>query len=193
MRETADKSDPTDPFAELLKRSQAGDSAARNQLYELIYAELKRIAVVLMKAQPAGHTLQASDLVGAAYQKIEVPSCKDRGHFFALAATAMRQVLVDHARGKHSRRRTPLGERVPLEDIAAAFEASSGGILKLDAALARLGKLDPLYVRIIELHYFAGLPQEEAAKLLDVPLRNFQRALRFAKAWLKVELGREQG
>jgi RNA polymerase sigma factor (TIGR02999 family) len=172
----------------LLNRIQSGDPAAAGQLLPLVYEELYRLASGQMRAQGNEHTLQATALLNEAYMRMfgSAPtSLRDSEHFFALAARAMRSVLVDHARAKNSLRRKANGTRVPLDELTKSFEDRSIDLLALDAALEQFAQLDPDLLRVVELHFFAGLPASEIAVMRGVSTRTIERDLITGLAWLR--------
>jgi len=178
----------TDSLTELLLRSKEGDRAAANELFRLVYEELHAIAKRLMRGQAPGHTLQASALVNEAYLRVFHQEWKDRDHFLAVAAKAMRWVLVDHARSKRRDKRSPDGERLLLDELTTLYDVRSHDIVGLDSVLDRLAERDPELVKLVELRFFAGLPMEEAARSLGISLRTAQREWTTARAWLRKEL-----
>lgn len=162
------------------------------ELWQQVYADLHRLAEHWMRGQRKDHTLQASALINEAYIRIEerngeVP--KDRIGFLAYASTVMRNVLVDHARKRGRDKRTPPRERVALDSLVDAFESNAVDLVALDEALQRLSAFDPPMARAVELHFFGGLSNEEAADFLHVPLRSFERSWQATKAWLRGEIG----
>ena len=177
----------------LLQRLRAGDADAGRELLPVLYEELKRIAAHQFRGQAVGHTLQPTILVHEAFLRLVGHSAsewKDRRHFFAVAATAMRQTLIDRARSRKALKRGgPEKERVTLSGIPAP----DGGIdlIVLDDLLTRLAALDERQARLVELRFFAGLTEEEAAETLGVSLRTVQKDWRKARAWLLAELERE--
>jgi RNA polymerase sigma factor (TIGR02999 family) len=172
----------------LVRRTQQGDRAAANELFLLVHGELHAVARRLMQGQPPGHTLQASALVNEAYLRVFQQEWKDRDHFLAVAAQAMRWVLVDHARTKRCAKRERGAERVPLEGLMELYEERSLDLVALDEALDRLAQRDPGLVRLVELRFFGGLSMEDAARTLSIPLRTAQREWATARAWLRKEL-----
>jgi RNA polymerase sigma-70 factor, ECF subfamily len=146
-----------------------------------------------------GHSLQPTDLVHEAYLRLLGPdavACQDRPHFFRLAASAMRRILVDHARGKNAEKRGGGAVRVPLDDFFSEAELPTDQILDLDTALTRLALLDERQVKIVEMRYFAGLSaglseglsEGEIADALKLSTRTVKREWAMAKAWLVGEL-----
>lgn len=159
--------------------------------FERVYDELHGLAARQMRAQGAGHTLQATALVSELYLKMghyELDRYESRAHFIAMAARAMRSILVDHARSKGRKKRSPDGERVALEVAAQEYGERSGDLLALDEALVQLGKLDPRLVELVELRFFGNCSMEECSQLTGRSLRTAQRDWRFAKDWLRQRL-----
>ena len=172
---------------DIFRRVQAGDPAARNELFEILNDELRARADQLMRAQPLGHTLQATALVNEAFLKLfasTVASWTSCEHVLATASGAMRHVLIDHARRKRAQRRTAGGERVPLDYVLPAYEASALDLVALDDALRELASFDPEMARVFEMRFFAGRDLAEIATCLGLPLRTLQRRFKAAKAWL---------
>jgi len=176
----------------VLDQVRAGDPGARERLVGLVYDELRRIAAGLMTHERDDHTLQPTALVHEAWIKLarqEDAHVADRAHFLALAATAMRRILVNHAEARRAHKRGGGGERVTLFEGASVFEERAEDLVALDEALERLAARDPQKARIVELRFFAGLTNEEAAEALAVSTRTVERGWRFARAWLAKELG----
>jgi RNA polymerase sigma factor (TIGR02999 family) len=177
----------------LLRAWNQGDPAAVEQLLAVVYRDLHRQAARYMRAQPPGHTLQATGLVHEAYLRLvdrEPVDWNGRGHFFAVAAKAMRSILVDHARARGAAKRGGGADPLTLEDV----EAVAGGevkVLDLDEALTRLAQLDPRKGSLVELRYFGGLSIEETAQVLGLSPATVKREWRTARAWLRRELGAE--
>ena len=169
----------------------AGDEALREAL-----AELRRIARSYLSGQRADHTLQPTALVNEAFLKLfgseAVEAIHDREHFFALAARAMRQVLVDHARQRAAGKRRADAGPVTLVDGARVHEATDDEVLDVDAALAELAALDERQARVVELRFFAGLEVEEVAAAMELSVSTVEREWRAAKAWLgrRMQAGR---
>ncbi|MEI6235638.1 MAG: ECF-type sigma factor [Planctomycetota bacterium] len=178
---------------QVLSQIANGDAKAASQLLPLIYDELRRLAAARVAREGKGITLDATALVHEAYLKLVGPVEKDkikwdsRGHFFAAAATAMRRILVDRARQKKRR-----GANVPLiPELHAANAAPSepdNELLALDAALEKLAEQDPIKARLVELRYFAGLTNVQAAEILGIAPRTADRQWAFVRAWLKNEV-----
>lgn len=174
----------------LIQASRGGNRAALDALMERVYPELKRIAINYLAGQPTGSTLQPTALLHEAYIKLAASAVdwQDRGHFFAVSAAAMRQILVDYARAKNSQKRGSGAVHVAVEDAFAYQDSHPETLLSLDAALNKLAVTDHRKVQILELRYFAGLSVEEISDAVGVGLATVGRDLRFAEAWLKREL-----
>ena len=159
---------------QILSQVESGDSNAAQQLLPLVYDELRKLAAQKLANEKPGQTLQPTALVHEAYLRLvgsqsedaQLPSYKDRGHFFAAAATAMRRIIIDTARRKKTRKRGGAFQRQPLEAIVAP-EADEE-LLALDEALDKLAIQDPAKARLVELRYFAGLTGEQAAAVLGI-------------------------
>jgi len=183
---------PAPEITALLTALQSGDRAAMNRLVPLVYDELRRLARRHMAGQRQGHTLQTADLVNEAYLKLaNGGGWKDRVHFFAVAASAMRSVLVDYARRRGYLKRGANAVRVSLSEADAdgRAEETTAEIVEVDQVLGRLAALDPRKAQIVELRYFGGLGVDEIAALLDLSPRTIKREWRWARAWLYRELG----
>ena len=177
--------------ARLLADWANGDPAARERLVPIVYEELRRLAHHYMRGERVGHTLQTTALVNEVYLRlagIDAVRWKDRVHFFAMAATLMRRVLVDYAR---QRGRDKRGGGVPvtvLEDDVAPAPQPSVDVVALDEALDRFAAIDPQQSRIVELRFFAGLSVEETAEALGISPATVKRDWATAKVWLYNEL-----
>jgi len=167
------------------------DPAARDALVAIVYKELQRLAHHYMQGERANHTLQTTALVNEAYLRLTDLTrmqWRDRAHFFAMAATLMRRILVDHAR---DRARDKRGGGVVFTTLQDERVATPPGIdaLALDEALDRLAAIDPMHARIVELRYFAGLTIEETSDALGISPATVKREWTFARAWLHHQLG----
>jgi RNA polymerase sigma factor (TIGR02999 family) len=171
----------------LLDAIAAGDAHAANQLLPLVYDELRKLAARKLSQEAPGQTLDATALVHEAYLRLVGPAdnkrWKDRGHFFAAAAEAIRHILVDNARRKRRDKHGGGRRRVPLDDNGAA-PAAAGELLALDEALSKLASEDPDAAAVVQLRYFAGLSVEEAAQSLGMSRATAYRHWTFARAWL---------
>lgn len=175
----------------LLEQMQAGDPGASGKLVPLVYDELRRLAGHYMREERVDHTLQPTALVHEAYLKLADQrrvQWAGRTHFVAVAATAMRRILLDHAR-RHKAEKRGGGRKATLEDGLAVTPDEQVDILALDEALTRLEAVDPRQARLVELRFFGGLNIEETAEALDVSPTTIKRDWRFARAWLRRELG----
>jgi len=179
----------------LLERVGAGDGGAAAQVLPLVYAELRELARRRMASQPPEHTLQATALVHEAYLKLVGGSdvrWADRSHFYFAAAEAMRQILVDSARGHARLKRGGGRTRSPLSVADLAAEQDPDQILAVDEALCRLEAQWPDAAAVVRLRFYAGLSVEETARALDVSERTVHREWTYARAWLARELGPEE-
>jgi RNA polymerase sigma factor (TIGR02999 family) len=169
-----------------------GDDSALEKLVPLVYEELHRRARRLMGRERAGHSLQPTALIHEAYVRLvgSTPvDVKDRGHFYALAARLMRQILVDHARTRGRRKRG--GGAVPVRfDDARMGPRPEVDFVRLDEALRALAETDERKGRVVEMRFFGGLSAEETASVLNVSPQTVLRDFRLAKAWLHRELTR---
>jgi RNA polymerase sigma factor (TIGR02999 family) len=174
----------------LLRRWHDGDPSASDHLFPLVYQELRRLAKRHLFAERSDHTLPPTGLVHEAYLKMMGGhlDVRDRLHFFTVAATVMRQVLIDHAKRRLRQKRGAGGLHVSLDDVSVSLGRASQTIVELDDALTRLQQIDPRVARIVELHYFGGLDYDEMAEAIGSSRSTISRDLRFAKAWLRKEL-----
>ena len=188
------ESDPTE-LTRLLQCLGQGDEAAHEALLPLVYERLRGVAARVFQGERAGHTLQPTALVHDAWMKLvqeDHAAWQNRAQFFAVGATLMRRILVDHARARQSLKRGGGAERVTVhEGLAAEFE-NGADLLELDRALCKLARLDDRQHRIVELRFFSGLKVGEVADCLGVSVRTVEAEWTMAKAWLRRELGRGQ-
>jgi RNA polymerase sigma-70 factor (ECF subfamily) len=176
----------------LLKRASDGDDSAINRLVPLVYDELRALAESYLMRERANHTLQATALVHEAYLRLVDQRdirWKNRAHFFAVAAQAIRRILVDHARGHRRAKRGGDRQRVRLDEDVASLEERDLDLLALDEALERLARLHERQARIVELHFFGGLSFKDVAAFLGVSARTVDGDWSMARAWLRRELG----
>jgi RNA polymerase sigma-70 factor, ECF subfamily len=193
MRQNPPAPSPSSPgdVTRLLRAWSAGDKEALAGLLPLVYAELRQRARTFMRRERAGHTLQPTALVHEAYMKLvdqKNISWKDRAHFFGVAARAMREVLVDHARRHAAEKRGAAQTRVTLTDASAVTPPRDFDLLALDLALERLAALDERQARLVEMRVFTGLTIEESAEVLGVSHATVSREWRHAEAWLHREM-----
>jgi len=169
---------------ELRNDGDAVDRSSLDRLLPLVYDELRRLAGHFLNREHAV-SLQTTELVHEAYFKLTDQRSVDwanRGHFFAIAAQAMRRILIDAARSRRSQKRE--GEKVPIDDSLRVYVAADQDLLDLDEALNELAKFDPDQARIVELRYFAGLTIEETADAIKVSPATVKREWTVARAWL---------
>jgi RNA polymerase sigma-70 factor (ECF subfamily) len=176
---------------DLLTRWSDGDDAALAELTPLIYEELQRLAHRHMGGERPGHTLQTTALVNEAYLRLADqtnPRWQNRAHFFAVAARAMRQILVSYARSNRAQKRGGGAFKVELDEAAIVSPEESKAIVDLHEALERLGTLDSRKAQVVELKYFGGLNYDEMAEVLRISRVTVRRDWEFAKLWLYTEL-----
>jgi RNA polymerase sigma factor (TIGR02999 family) len=176
----------------LLHAHGEGDERALAELLPLVYGDLRRLARAQLRRAGPGHSLDTHSLVHEAYLKMVDRSraeFNDRGHFFAVSATAMRQIVVDHARRRTRAKRGGEAVRESLDEATPAVADDAGRILEIDLALEKLATIDPRLVNVVECRYFAGLSEQETAEALEVSLRTVQRDWLKARAWLREALG----
>ena len=174
----------------LLDRVGTGDRDAYEQLYEIVYDDL-RARAVRMLGRSAGSTLQATALVHEAWMKLHGPAgegMSGRSHFLAVAAKAMRSVLIDHARAKGSTKRASDDRRVVLDEALAVYSSRVPDLLALDDELRELAKLDEQLARIVELRFFGGLSIAETADALGIGHATVERGWSSARAFLAARL-----
>lgn len=171
-----------------------GDPAAASQLLPLIYDDLRALAAQHLKGERVAHTLQPTALVHEAWLRLidcERIDWQGKTHFFAMAATMLRRVLVDHARTTKAKKRGGGAGRVSLSEVDAATEEDRIDVLALDEALESLARENARQARVVELRYFAGLGLEETAAALGVSIDTVKSDWRFARAWLNRALTRD--
>lgn len=180
----------------ILQRWSHGDERALDSLTPLVYHDLRRIASYLLKGERPGHTLQPSALVNEAYLKLAGPArvqWQNRTHFFAVAARAMRQILVDYARSHQREKRGGNIPMVPLDEALVFAAERSGELLALDEAMDRLAVLDQRKARVVELRFFGGLENEEIGQVLNISANTVMRDWNMAKAWLRRDMRGGEG
>lgn len=176
---------------QLLQQWSRGDDSALTELTPLVYEELHRIAHHFMERQRPNHTLQTTALVNEAYLRLadqSSPNWQSRAHFLAVAARAMRQILVSYARRDRAQKRGGGGARIELDEAAILSPEQSKEIVDLHEALERLGTLDSRKAQVVELKYFGGLNYDEIAEVLEVARITVRRDWEFARLWLYTEL-----
>jgi RNA polymerase sigma factor (TIGR02999 family) len=178
---------------DLLRAWHSGSEEAREQLFEATYAELRALAAAyLRRERKAQHSLQATALVHEAFLRLVGTRAPwvDRGHFFGVAAQAMRRILVDHARRRRAGKRSPAAALLSLEEAGELGDHEGIAILKLDEALSDLSRLDPRQARVVELRYFGGLSVSETAQSLELSPATVKREWATARAWITRQVGR---
>ncbi|MCA9292275.1 MAG: sigma-70 family RNA polymerase sigma factor [Phycisphaerales bacterium] len=175
----------------LLQRVSDGDAAAANDLLPMVYAELRARAGAYFRGQPASHTLQPTALVHEAYVKlVNAPADKwnNRAHFCAVAATAMRQILVDHARRKAASRRAHDAHAAEATLLETPSSGAAIDLLALNDALDKLKALNERQARLVELRFFGGMTNQDVADVLGLSLSMIEKEWRAVRAWLAREL-----
>ena len=175
----------------LLRAARDGEDTARDALFSRVYDELRRLAANQLRGPRADRSWQPTELVNEAFLRMVGPQqldLADRAHFFAVAVTVMRRVLVDHHRRRSAEKRGGAGDRVTLDDPAATRPSQDVDVVELDAALEELTALDERKARIVELRFFGGLSVAEVADVLGVSKRTVESDWFFARAWLQSRL-----
>ena len=176
---------------QLLQQWSHGDDSALAELTPLVYEELRRLAHHYMEGQRSDHTLQTTALVNEAYLRLADqtnPNWQGRAHFFAVAARAMRQILVSYARSNRAQKRGGGAPRIKLDEAVILSPEQSKEIVDLHEALERLCALDSRKGQVVELKYFGGLNYDEIAEVMKISTVTVRRDWVFAKAWLYDEL-----
>jgi RNA polymerase sigma factor (TIGR02999 family) len=190
------RSDPMKQnITEILRQWNNGKQEAIDELMPLVYAELHRQAARYLRRERTDHTLQTTALINEAYLKLidqRDVNWESRTHFFAIAAQAMRRILVDYAKTRNREKRGGAEENLPLEEALQiqAKEEKSVDLIALDEALSKLAEIDEQQARVVELRYFADLSLEETAEALHISRATAARDWSVAKAWLLRELSR---
>ena len=176
---------------QLLVDWSRGDREALEKLTPLVYGELRRLAHRYMSGARPDHTLQTTALVNEAYLRLADqthPDFQNRAHFFAVAAKAMRQILVNYALSYQAQKRGGGAQKIQLDEAAMVSQAQSKEVVDLHEALERLAQLDARKAQVVELKYFGGLNQDEIAEVLKISPITVRRDWTFAKSWLYNEL-----
>ena len=180
----------------ILESFHEGDSKAAEELLPLVYDELRKLAAARMAQESETSTLQPTALVHEAWLRLvgsEQKAWKNRAHFFAAAAEAMRRILIDNARRKHALKRGARTERLDLDRIDVAVEADEKSLLLINEALEKLAVQDPQGAELVKLRFFVGFSYQEAAQTLGISERSAKRSWTFARAWLYRELSQAPG
>ena len=170
--------DSKDAVTQALKAAQAGDKKAEDELWELTYDELHRLAQRMMRNERQGHTLAPADLISEIYLRLvdqDRIEWRDRAHFYRVAARACRRFLIDYARRHGAQKRGGGRARVTIDRVQIESGGEALEVLALDEALERLEALDPRLYQVVELRHFGGLSEEETAQMLDVSTRTVRR------------------
>jgi RNA polymerase sigma factor (TIGR02999 family) len=179
-------------ITQLLLACRQGDEEAYRQLMSLVYGDLRRIACQQLRRHQPHVTLNTTGLVHELYLKLlgnaRIP-CRDRSHFLALSARAMRQIIVDYARSRNTQKRRALSPHVRFDEIRLAADRQGRMLVALDEALAGLAELDERLIQVVECRFFAGYSEEETAEALSVCTRTVERDWKRARAWLEHEIG----
>ena len=171
----------------LLAAAEQGDPRAADQLLNLVYEELRRLAAYKMAQEAPGQTLQPTALVHEAWLKLVGAGerkFENRGHFFAVAAEAMRRILIDRARRRQTERHGGQYERVALDEADLAAPAEDDQLLAVDEALEKLSREHPAQAQVVKLRYFGGMTNEEAAQALNLSVSTVKNYWAFSRAWL---------
>jgi RNA polymerase sigma-70 factor, ECF subfamily len=180
---------------QLLLAWSQGDPAALEKLIPLVHAELSRLAHHYMAGERTGHTLQTTALVNEAYLRLVDSSqvrWQNRAHFMAVSAQLMRRILVDFARSRNYLKRGAGAQQVTLDEAMVISEAPDLDVVELDRALGALAAVDARKSQVVELRFFGGLTEEEAAEVLKVSPETVRRDMRLAKTWLLREMDKRQ-
>jgi RNA polymerase sigma factor (TIGR02999 family) len=178
-------------ITQLLIAHGEGKAGVLERLVPLVYDDLRRLARRQLRRWGQAQSLNTTGLVHEAYLRLvdqSRASWHDRGHFFAVSAMAMRQIIVDHARRRHRQKRGGAGVKVALHEAPEPAAREVGRLLELDFALQKLASIDARLVRVVECRYFAGFTEQETAEALGMSVRTAQREWFKARAWLRREL-----
>jgi RNA polymerase sigma factor (TIGR02999 family) len=181
----------SEPITNALNDLAKGDSKALDRVMPLVYAELRRLAAHYLRQERKEHTLQATALVHEAYFRLvdqHQPEFQNRAHFLGVAANAMRQILIDHARMRNASKRGGGVAAFSIDEYMDAPLERPSTLIQVDDALTALEAHDPLKAKLIEMRFFGGMTAEESADVLGVPVQKVRGELRIAQAWLKREL-----
>lgn len=181
----------SEDITQVLLEWRAGDETAVDRLFPIVYQELKRLARSYLNRERSGHTLQPTALVNEAYLRlsgINELEWQDRAHFYAVSATIMRRILVDHARKISAQRRGGRMHRLTLDNLNLPNDEKTGDLLELEEALYRLENFDERKARVVEMKFFCDLGHKEIAEVLKVTEKTVQRDWKIAKLWLYREM-----
>jgi RNA polymerase sigma factor (TIGR02999 family) len=181
-----------EPVTILLANWRDGDPSAAEKLIAAVYNELRHIAGYYMRSERADHTLQPTALVHEMFLKLsnnEPVTWQNRAHFFAVAAQQLRHILVNHARDRQAQKRGGKRVKLTLSYVNGLSQTREQDVLELNEALERLERFEPRAARVVELRFFAGLTEAEAAEALGISVASLKRDWAFARAWLLRQLG----
>ena len=183
---------PAGAVTELLQSWHTGSEAARNQVFEATYSELRAIASAYLRRERPNGSVQVTSLVHEAFLRLvgTRSSWTDRRHFYGVAAQAMRRILIDHARSRRTAKRAAGAIGVRLDDAGELVDQDALAAIALDEALVDLERFDPRQARVVELRYFCGLSVDDAAAALDVSPATVKREWATARAWIARRLGK---
>jgi len=187
---------PQAPITQFLRDWKRGDADSAGRVVASLYSELHRMAAQLLRSERSSHTLQPTALIHELYLRLDAgnpPDWRGRTHFFAVAATTLRRILIDHARAHRAERRGGKEIKVPLHLAEAGAPCSYDDLIEIDRALAQLEEADQRAARVTELRFFGGLEEREIAEELGVSEITVKRDWKFARAWLAAHLSRERG
>lgn len=186
---------PPNQVTLFLNNISAGDHVAVDKLLPLVYEDLQKIARNKLRGEKSNHTLNTTALVHEAYLKLvdqKNTNWKNRAHFFAICAQAMRRILINHAKNRKAQKRGGSEIVATFDEENFLRETKTDELLQLDEALTRLSKLNERQSKVVELRFFAGLTQDEIAEVLGVSKPTVRLDWRFARAWLSREMKRDQ-
>jgi RNA polymerase sigma factor (TIGR02999 family) len=175
----------------MLRAWRGGDKSALDKLMPLVYEELRRLAHRYMAKEKAGHTLQTTALVNEAYLRLvdlKRIEWQDRAHFFAISANLMRRILVDFARSRGYQRRGGHTKKISLHESLMVSPEPGAEVIRIDEALGALAEFDARKAQVVELRFFGGMTEDEAAEVLHVSRETVKRDWRLARNWLLCEL-----
>jgi len=176
----------------LLQAMRSGDRDAEAELVRLVHPELRRLAAACLRRENPDHTLQATELVNELYLRLvgRTQQLENSAHFRAVAAQAMRNILVDHARARQTLKRGGEVRRMDIDGLQIGSPARDEKVLALEEALSRLSEWDPRQARVVQLRFFGGMTEEEIGQVLGMSARTVKRDWQQARAWLYAEIGR---
>lgn len=180
---------------QILHDWSGGDRAAPERLMPFVYDELRRLARSFLARERGGHTLQPTALVHEAYVRLVDQTrvnWQNRAHFYGIASSMMRRVLIDHARARVTDKRGGTAVRLSLDDVQVSAEERAASFVALDEALVRLARMDERKSRVVEMRFFGGMTDEEIAEVLGVTTRTVLRDWKKARLWLYRELSPDQ-